>query len=343
METGIPYAPWGSTCACISCSQIFVDRLESELEKLLFPMKESITQELARLTECLTSHDLVREEKDERVEHFLASSQIKASQIRNNHTMTLIDRMDAFKELINSMDDELCKLNVEKQKIWASIEQVRTVLGIPHVLDETITFEQLEALSKSLQDELASRKASIQSSIFSIQKMWEIMAIPASEQIELTHELSSENFDRLEKEKRRLFDLQKERFREMLAAQENEIINLWAILEIPDEERTRQLEVFRSYSAAETLEKQSALIAELRPRAQAHSQIKPKIEKRQNLIQKMREFEVTASDPNRLFGSSFRLNQEERFRKAAYPTLVKIETELLDMLTAYKDSTYVVF
>lgn len=73
--------------------------------------------------------------------------------------------------------------------------------------------------------------------------------------------------------------------------------------------------------------------------AESHSQIKAKILKRSELIQRMMEFEVTASDPNRLFGSSFRLNQEEKFRKAAYPTLVKLETDLIERLTAYKDST----
>ena len=42
----------------------------------------------------------------------------------------------------------------------------------------------------------------------------------------------------------------------------------------------------------------------------------------------MQDFERTASEPGRLFGSSFRLLQEEKFRKAAYPTLLRLEAAL---------------
>lgn len=42
-------------------------------------------------------------------------------------------------------------------------------------------------------------------------------------------------------------------------------------------------------------------------------------------IKKMKAFEQSASDPRRLFRSSFQLLDEERFRKVAYPTLVKLE------------------
>ena len=40
-------------------------------------------------------------------------------------------------------------------------------------------------------------------------------------------------------------------------------------------------------------------------------------------------FEKDASDPARLFKSSFQLVQEEKFRKTAFPTLVKLENEIV--------------
>ena len=46
------------------------------------------------------------------------------------------------------------------------------------------------------------------------------------------------------------------------------------------------------------------------------------------VVQKMLEFEKTASDPRRLFRSSFQLNEEERFRKTCFPTLMKMENAL---------------
>lgn len=57
----------------------------------------------------------------------------------------------------------------------------------------------------------------------------------------------------------------------------------------------------------------------------------------------MKEFELSASNPNRLFGSSFRLIQEEKFRKSAYPTLLKIEATLGEHLDAYLAGTFCLF
>lgn len=42
----------------------------------------------------------------------------------------------------------------------------------------------------------------------------------------------------------------------------------------------------------------------------------------------MVEFEKTASDPRRLFKSSFQLLEEERWRKTCFPTLLKMEEDL---------------
>lgn len=51
----------------------------------------------------------------------------------------------------------------------------------------------------------------------------------------------------------------------------------------------------------------------------------------------MKEFEVSAKDPNRLFGPSFRLMEEEKFRRSAYPNLVRLEAEICEGLLAFKD------
>lgn len=51
----------------------------------------------------------------------------------------------------------------------------------------------------------------------------------------------------------------------------------------------------------------------------------------------MKAFELTAKDPNRLFGPSFRLMEEDRFRKTAYPSLLRLESQLEAELQSYKD------
>src|SRR5689334_229559 len=45
---------------------------------------------------------------------------------------------------------------------------------------------------------------------------------------------------------------------------------------------------------------------------------------RRALIAEMKDFESRASDPRRLFQSSFRLLDEEKFRKNAFPNLISL-------------------
>ncbi|KAI5181899.1 hypothetical protein NEOKW01_2055 [Nematocida sp. AWRm80] len=63
------------------------------------------------------------------------------------------------------------------------------------------------------------------------------------------------------------------------------------------------------------------------------------IEERKELLEKMRVFEVDASDPKRLFRSSFQLISEEKFRKIAVPTLLRLEKEILSLAVSYTQST----
>ncbi|KAH9387434.1 uncharacterized protein NEMAJ01_2330 [Nematocida major] len=58
-------------------------------------------------------------------------------------------------------------------------------------------------------------------------------------------------------------------------------------------------------------------------------------QERKELLQKMAAFEEQASDPRRLFRSSFQLNSEEKFRKMAVPTLLRVEKEIFALNSAY--------
>lgn len=53
-----------------------------------------------------------------------------------------------------------------------------------------------------------------------------------------------------------------------------------------------------------------------------------KIKERKSLYEKMIQFEQSAKDPKRLFGSSSRLLEEEKFRRTCVPNLLKMEGEL---------------
>ncbi|OAJ38995.1 hypothetical protein BDEG_22880 [Batrachochytrium dendrobatidis JEL423] len=77
-----------------------------------------------------------------------------------------------------------------------------------------------------------------------------------------------------------------------------------------------------------TIEILRAEIAMLNQRYAVYQEIYEKINDRNALINKMKEFETSASDPRRLFRPSFQLVEEERFRKTCYPTLLRIESKL---------------
>ncbi|CAG8609833.1 11931_t:CDS:10, partial [Dentiscutata heterogama] len=59
---------------------------------------------------------------------------------------------------------------------------------------------------------------------------------------------------------------------------------------------------------------------------------------RRALIEKMTEFEKKASDPRRLFQSSFRLLEEEKWRKSCWPNLVRIEKQLINACITYEET-----
>lgn len=86
----------------------------------------------------------------------------------------------------------------------------------------------------------------------------------------------------------------------------------------------------------EQLQMIEAVIKTLKPKYEASAKIRSLIEERTNLIQRMKEFEVSASDPSRLFQPSFRLINEEKFRKSALPNLIKLEGKLKLELMEWK-------
>lgn len=50
----------------------------------------------------------------------------------------------------------------------------------------------------------------------------------------------------------------------------------------------------------------------------------------------MVDFEKTASDPRRLFRASFQLNEEEKFRRTCFPTLLQLDESLLKAIQDFE-------
>ena len=59
------------------------------------------------------------------------------------------------------------------------------------------------------------------------------------------------------------------------------------------------------------------------------------IQDRNVLLQRMKDFEITARDPKRLFRPSFQLLEEEKFRKNSLPNLLRLEAKIFGQLKAF--------
>ncbi|ELA46923.1 hypothetical protein VCUG_01621 [Vavraia culicis subsp. floridensis] len=78
------------------------------------------------------------------------------------------------------------------------------------------------------------------------------------------------------------------------------------------------------------------IISDLTERKEHFVELKELIEKRDRVIVEIESFEKTARDPGRLKGSSIQLLHEERFRRKIIPSLLEIESRILEKLNDYK-------
>ncbi|ORD94936.1 hypothetical protein ECANGB1_1895 [Enterospora canceri] len=102
---------------------------------------------------------------------------------------------------------------------------------------------------------------------------------------------------------------------------------------VPDHQLSNQTNIDELNQVNELIEFKSTLI-KMKETNSKLSDISDLMGKRDGLLSAIDEFEKLAADPRRLFKSSFQLNKEEKFRKTAIPTLIKIETEITKMASS---------
>ncbi|KAI8870451.1 hypothetical protein GQ42DRAFT_178565 [Ramicandelaber brevisporus] len=160
------------------------------------------------------------------------------------------------------------------------------------------------------------------------------VAVAASTQIAAILQLV-EKLDEVHAGLRRRF---LEKFEALLQQCESQLTPLWDACAIPPAARTSTMVRIREHSHSEKeirylckneMSRLETLLAKRRP-------ILDMIGERSVLIERMIEFERSASDPRRLFQASFRLVEEEKFRKSCYPTLVALESKLIDSLEMFE-------
>ncbi|KAJ3097237.1 hypothetical protein HDU97_005061 [Phlyctochytrium planicorne] len=112
---------------------------------------------------------------------------------------------------------------------------------------------------------------------------------------------------------------------------------LWMHCHIGSEETERFLvSISENYFSPLTLELIEAEILKLEERLKREKPILDMINERYAFIQKLKDFEKSASDPQRLFQPSFRLMEEEKFRKTGVPTLLNKEEKLKKAIATFE-------
>eukprot|EP01134_Creolimax_fragrantissima_P001373 CFRG1373T1 len=134
-----------------------------------------------------------------------------------------------------------------------------------------------------------------------------------------------------------LRDIQIERIQESVDKAINRLQELWTEAHVSETEQENFWTSVRDPYTIEALEMIEKAVVQWENYVEKSKVIIRSINMRAEFLQKMYDFEVTASDPRRLRGSSLRLLEEEKFRKSAYPTLLALEAKLLVCLKAFEE------
>ena len=286
-------------------------------------------------------------------------------------TTAAIDQLDPF---VLSLSDSLAKLEAAHKTLTARLEIFKAEFDILwreigesyaklYPFDETEITDEMSGIIVSLSDGTISNRAisvqngftrsnlrkialewkriekdrseSISGSILLIGRLWNLLETPQEEQFQLSpSNLSISNMKILSQERCRLINFQQQKFKELYDSQVQELKKIMAALKWSQCKQDSLLSSCQCYTA-DGLQFLSIQLAALQPKLELSLEIINFINSRLNLIAKMREFEKSASDPSRLFRSSFQLLQEEKFRKTALPNLLNLESQLKTLLTGY--------
>ncbi|KAJ3043911.1 carboxypeptidase C prc1 [Rhizophlyctis rosea] len=200
--------------------------------------------------------------------------------------------------------------------------------ALPRLL--TLSRHCAQALRERKEGVLAEwerRRGLVRGVVREIGMFWDELGVDESERVDL-----KEDVEMLDKYLQLAEEL-RVRWREEMEAKVDGLLGqlgeLWDKCRVSDQDQSDFMCSLKTnlYSPL-TVELLLEEISRLTARYEKYGTILEKIQEREDLLKKMREFEKTASDPRRLFRSSFQLLEEEKFRKTCFPTLMRIENSL---------------
>lgn len=238
---------------------------------------------------------------------------------------TVAETLDAITTVCGDISSAIDKLSAGNEFIREDVLSMCKTLK-RHENIGSMRRPQLKQLQRALRTAISERSEQLAASTRLIKELCDISRTVVP--IQFKHgDLSDEYIALVESMKNDLLKQHEEKCKEMYEKYMKEIIACWDTLGESKEGRDRFVEE-HPCNSMQALQRMSKHLSVLKPLAERASKIHVLINDRTSLIQRMKDFEVTASDPARLFRSSFQLNQEEKFRKTALPTLLGIEKRL---------------
>ncbi|CAG8438951.1 5768_t:CDS:10 [Ambispora leptoticha] len=206
-----------------------------------------------------------------------------------------------------------------------------------------LTEEQLTSLKQKLvvfEKEYIERKERRDKIEKEVTRLWDELKMPENEkQVTLKDTLEEKYLDQLSEEHERLREIMRVIIQKAIDEYTIQLGELWDKCLVPQNERDEFFIALREISSAEEVyERLAQEVDRLQELYLKCASIYRLMLERRALIEKMIEFEKKASDPNRLFQSSFRLLEEEKWRKTCWPNLVKIEESLIKACLEYEEN-----
>ncbi|KAG2179725.1 hypothetical protein INT44_006573 [Umbelopsis vinacea] len=174
--------------------------------------------------------------------------------------------------------------------------------------------------------ERSVRRAKLQRGI---KAMWDELQV-TDRSMSMTESVALEYLEQLQKEFDILHSLLRRMTDDYIGKYHDILLALWDRCMVSQQDRETFIESL--HEQAETMDQVKQMVKDhiqYLQRIEPHSiKVFKAIKMRKTQIQKMVEFEKTASDPRRLFKSSFQLLEEEKWRKTCFPTLLRMEEDL---------------
>lgn len=235
-----------------------------------------------------------------------------------------VENLENLKNIRNELQERLKVLEMKRQHFYDEIEAYSLKIDKKIVFNFEEKIGDLKKLLEDVQDEYNSRLEEYERLLLGIKRKESILNI---ENKEFDSDLSEKKLEEMREYDTCLRNEQSRRFDEIFDMSIEKLEELSAAIGRPVLLYSRTEEDL--ISIREELEK-------LYPMKEIYTEIVEKIMKRNALLEKMLEFEKVASDPKRLFKSSFQLNSEEKFRNSAYPSLLRLEESLFELIDTFE-------